>query len=228
MQLDEAKEILKNAGYLLEDTDDYDDADLGINTKSKRYTSFDKRMRDKHRNHNYYDYETSLDSKTYDARYIKGPATKIKGFDKIDDYNWNELMGIQYICSAIYQHIKSGELITKGNEKNSPQYGLVNLETNDGYKISLKMKGGLWDYNKKQVKEKSNITLTIEAPDGNYIEKTWEPVEFMGRHPTWFKTFKVMQDNIPELEDCRLTWLDEAKQILKNAGFLIESTDINV
>ena len=28
MLLEEAKEILKNAGYLIEDTDDYDDADL--------------------------------------------------------------------------------------------------------------------------------------------------------------------------------------------------------
>ena len=72
MRLDEAKEILKKNGYLLEDTDDYDDADLGINTKSKRYTSFDKRMRDKHRNHNYYDYNTKLSNAIIDCG-VKGP-----------------------------------------------------------------------------------------------------------------------------------------------------------
>ena len=37
MKLSEAKYILEDAGYIIEDTDEYDDADLGINVKPKEY-----------------------------------------------------------------------------------------------------------------------------------------------------------------------------------------------
>ena len=37
MKLDEAKYILENAGYIIEDTDEYDDADLGLNVNPKEY-----------------------------------------------------------------------------------------------------------------------------------------------------------------------------------------------
>ena len=36
MKLNEAKKILKNAGYLVEDTDDWDDADMPIGTPKQR------------------------------------------------------------------------------------------------------------------------------------------------------------------------------------------------
>lgn len=37
MKLSEAKYILEDAGYIIEDTDEYDDADLGLNVKPKEY-----------------------------------------------------------------------------------------------------------------------------------------------------------------------------------------------
>ncbi len=37
MKLTEAKYILEDAGYIIEDTDEYDDADLGLNVKPKEY-----------------------------------------------------------------------------------------------------------------------------------------------------------------------------------------------
>ena len=36
MQLDEAKQILRNAGYIVEDTDDWDEADMPIGTPKSR------------------------------------------------------------------------------------------------------------------------------------------------------------------------------------------------
>lgn len=37
MELDEAKKILNNAGFILEDTDEFDDADLGLNVDPEEY-----------------------------------------------------------------------------------------------------------------------------------------------------------------------------------------------
>ena len=37
MKLNEAKKILKTAGFICEDTDEYDDADLGLNVDPTEY-----------------------------------------------------------------------------------------------------------------------------------------------------------------------------------------------
>ena len=56
MDLNEAKKILKNAGYILEDTDDWDKADMLIGTPKKRADRVNKHL-----------FLSDLDHKTTDA-----------------------------------------------------------------------------------------------------------------------------------------------------------------
>ena len=195
MLLDEAKEILKNTGYLLEDTDDYDDADLGINTKSKRYTSFDKRMRDKHRNHNYYDYNTQLSKKIYDAP-RKAAAVAIDGYSELMDFRSWPPMAIEYIGKAMNGHIAKGKVDWDKTKSITPDYASLDVITKEGYTIKVFV-------------DEEHIELIITDPNGEKFEKSWNDPILYGRHPTWMKTWKIIQEYVPELADCYMDWLDD-------------------
>lgn len=55
MRLDEAKQILRNAGYILEDTDDWDEADMLIGTPKQRADRVNKHSSFRDLDHKYTD-----------------------------------------------------------------------------------------------------------------------------------------------------------------------------
>lgn len=55
MRLDEAKQILRNAGYILEDTDDWDEADMPIGTPKQRADRVNKHSSFRDLDHKYTD-----------------------------------------------------------------------------------------------------------------------------------------------------------------------------
>ena len=55
MNLNEAKQILKNAGYIVEDTDDWDEADMPIGTPKQRADRVNKHSSFRDLDHKYTD-----------------------------------------------------------------------------------------------------------------------------------------------------------------------------
>ena len=55
MDLNEAKQILKNAGYIVEDTDDWDEADMSIGTPKQRADRVNKHSSFRDLDHKYTD-----------------------------------------------------------------------------------------------------------------------------------------------------------------------------
>ena len=55
MELNEAKQILRNAGYIVEDTDDWDEADMPIGTPKQRADRVNKHSSFRDLDHKYTD-----------------------------------------------------------------------------------------------------------------------------------------------------------------------------